>query len=373
MINREGALSKNIVQFCRFLRQKGFTLSVDEEATTLEGLEQIDHTSQPVFRLALKSLLCKRQHELQQFDDLFNKYWKEIGKAIDSKVKTKAEPVSKTVTKDASFKALKSWLNGHRNEQIEATATYSLNESLSQKDFTKIPDDELSELIQSIKALSKRLAAHLNRRYKNSRQVNRPDLRRTLRKNLRHGGELLEIVYKNPKRSRTKLVILCDVSKSMELYSSFLLQFMYAFQQVYDRIESFAFSTCLQRITPVLRQNDFGAALASLSGQVNTWSGGTRIGESLHQFIEEHASRVLDQRTIVVILSDGWDTGNISLVQQSMEKIKRKSKKLIWLNPLAGYSLYRPDVAGMQAAMPFVDVFASAHNVESFRKIVKWL
>ena len=373
MIQRQTSLSKNIVQFCRFLRKQGFTLSVEEEATALDALRCIDYSDQNIFRLALKTVLCRSKKELTEFDGLFNEYWKEFGKAIDSKVKTEAKPVLKPGTKDASFKALKTWLNGHRNEEIEQSASYSFNENLSQKDFSTVSTDDLEELMQSIKALSRRLAAQLNRGYEKSRKISLPDLRRTLRKNMRHGGELIEIAFRKPKRNRIKLVVLCDVSKSMDLYASFLLQFMYAFQQTYSRMETFAFGTSLQHLTPLLKQNNFTNVLHLLSATSNSWSGGTRIGESLSQFIEKFASNVLDKRTIVIILSDGWDTGAVDVLEQAMASIHKRSKKVIWLNPLAGYASYRADVAGMKASMAYIDVFAPVHNVDSLRKLGKWL
>ncbi|CAN5557137.1 VWA domain-containing protein [soil metagenome] len=372
MISRQTSLSKNIVQFCRFLRHKSFSLSVEEETSALEAMQFIDYSKRNVFSLALKSVLCRSRNELREFDNLFNEYWKELERAIDSKIKTEAKPVLNPGTKDASFKSLKTWLNGNRNHETEETAAYSMGENLSQKDFSAVPADELDDLMRSIKAISRRFSAHLNRRYKKSSTEKLPDLRRTLRNNMRHGGELLKIAHRKPKPNRTKLVLLCDVSKSMDLYASFLLQFMYAFQQVFSRIETFAFSTSLEHITSILKQNDFTATLQLLSSRNSGWSGGTRIGISLNSFASKY-SRVLDKRTIVVIFSDGWDTGEIPLLQQSMELIHNRAKKVIWLNPLAGYSSYRPVVAGMQAAIPFVDVFAPVHNLDSLRKLGKWL
>src|SRR4051812_42644730 len=149
----------------------------------------------------------------------------------------------------------------------------------------------------------------------------------------------------------------------MDLYASFFLQFMYAFHQVYRKVETFAFGTRLQCITPILKQPDFKFALLSLKGANNSWSGGTKIGASLHEFVELYAAKVLDKRTTVIILSDGWDTGEINLLRQSMEIIHKRARKVIWLNPLAGYANYRPEVAGMRAALDYVDVFAAAHNV----------
>src|SRR6476620_5243320 len=188
MIKRETALSKNIVLFCRFLRQHNFNVSVEEEAGCLLAMEIIDYSNRQYFQLALKAVLCKSQKELKEFDDLFDQYWQELEKAFNSKVKTKTEPVVKPAKKEASFKALKTWLNGNRNEEIEQTASYSFSESISRKDFTTVPEEDLAELIKSIQALSKRLAANLNRRYEKSGKNNLPDLKRTLRQNMKRGG-----------------------------------------------------------------------------------------------------------------------------------------------------------------------------------------
>ena len=370
MINRNTSLSKNVVQFCRFLRSKGFTLGVEEETTALSCLNYIDYSSNHVFKLALKSVLCKSHTQLKQFEDLFYEFWKELDKAVESKLKTK--PVIRT-GEEAAFKSLKSWLKGNRSEEIEETALYSVNESISAKDFSRIPSDELKDVMQQVKALSKRLAAHSKRQYQKSASKNLPDLLRTLRKNMRHGGELLEIIFREPRRNKTKLVVLCDVSKSMDLYAGFFLQFMYSFQQVYSRMETFAFGTSLERITDVLRKTDFDSALKQLSAGSNTWSGGTRIGESLQEFVDEYALKLLDRKTTVIILSDGWDTGNIELLERSMKLIHAKCRKVIWLNPLAGYAAYTPTVEGMKAALPYIDVFAPVHNIDTLRQLSKWL
>ncbi|GAA4395410.1 VWA domain-containing protein [Nibrella viscosa] len=373
MISRQTSLSRNIVQFCRYLRQKGFSLSVDDETTALNALQFIDYHSNEVFRQALKAVLCRSRSQLDQFDALFTDYWKELEKAVDAKEKKQPKQTLKPGVNQDSFKALKSWLTGNKNEEIEQTASYSTHENLAQQDFSAVPADDLDEIMKSIRALSRRLAAQSNRRYEKSAKEDQPDLRRTLRKNMRNGGELMHLIFRKPKRNRTKLVVLCDVSQSMDLYSAFLLQFMYSFQQVFRRIETFAFSTSLQSITSLLKQNDFSNAMKVISAQNQSWSGGTRIGESLHQFVTDYAARLLDKRTIVIILSDGWDTGDITLLRQSMEVIHAKARKVIWLNPLAGYTAYRPAVAGMQTALPYIDVFAPVHNVDSLRKLGKWL
>lgn len=329
----------------------------------------IDLSKSYHFTLALQSILSKTREQQNNFQALFNEYWKELYKAVESKIKT--VPAVKPVTKDAGFKALKSWLNGNRNRETEEVATYSFKERLSEKDFSNVPHEDLAELYVLIKHLSKRLASQLNRRYKSGKS-NLPDLRKTIRKNMRHGGELINLIHKKPKRNRVKVVLLFDISKSMDLYSAFLLQFMYAFQHVFSRVETFTFSTSLQNITSSLKQFDYANALQLLQSQNQSWSGGTRIGESLNTFLAQYSPR-LDRRTTVIILSDGWDTGSIDLLEISMQSIHKKAKKVIWLNPLAGKPHYKPTVAGMQAAMPFIDVFAAAHNVESLRKVSRWM
>jgi uncharacterized protein with von Willebrand factor type A (vWA) domain len=144
---------------------------------------------------------------------------------------------------------------------------------------------------------------------------------------------------------------------------------VYAFQSNYRRIEAFAFSTQLYRVTPALRQRDFKSALEEVALQVSGWSGGTKIGGSLHQFYRQYGNRLLNRQTVVIIMSDGWDTGDIAQLENTMRRIQHKAAKVIWLNPLAGSARYEPKTQGMQAAMPYIDVFAPGHSVESLRQL----
>ena len=369
MISRLGSISANIVQFCRFLRTRGYTIGTEEEITSLNALHHIDLANPDEFLLAMKATLCKSKKQLNEFDELFFTYWKELKKAVDSKLKEEKTLKKNAASPNEQFKSLSSWLKGNQNNETLETASYSSFESLSRKDFSTVPDDEIDELMKCMKSLSRQLAARVKRRYEKTSNRNLPDLRLTLRKNLRRGGELMDIVYRKPKKNRVKIVILCDVSRSMELYSAFLLQFMYAFQKVYSRVETFAFSTSLVRITSMMKENNFRDVLEILSKESSGWHGGTRIGESLETFSREYAEKLLDRKTIVIILSDGWDTGDIEMLRRNMENIHNRAAKLIWLNPLAGYEAFQPDVSGIKAAMPYIDVFAPEHNAASLRKI----
>ena len=374
MVLRQTSLSANIVQFCRYLRQHNFTIGAGEQLLALRALEHIDYSSQVVFARALQAVLCRSQQQVKEFDNLFNAYWKELEKGVDSKQKKAEKPEARPITTNAeSFKALKAWLHGNRRSETENMASYSQYESLSHKDFSHVPADEIAELMQNIKALAKRMAAKANRRYQAAHQGSLPDLRRTLRANMRRGGELLHLAWKNRKPNRNKLVVLCDVSQSMELYSAFLLQFMYAFQQAFARTRTFVFGTMLQETTTILKGQSFAAAMQSLSIENVGWKGGTRIGDCLMQFVEGPGRHYIDKKTVVVILSDGWDQGDPSGIAQSMGWLKNHSRRIIWLNPLAGKPGYKPQTAGMQAALPFVQVLAPAHNAQSLRKLAWYL
>ncbi|MDR7393521.1 MAG: VWA domain-containing protein, partial [Armatimonadota bacterium] len=166
--------------------------------------------------------------------------------------------------------------------------------------------------------------------------------------------------------------LLCDVSGSMDVYSRFLIQFVYALQDALGRVESFVFSTSLTRVTEELRTRSLRAALDRLSQRVPNWSGGTKIGSSLRQFLDRYGG-LLDRHTVVLIVSDGWDTGEVEVLRRAMQEIRSRAARVIWLNPLLGSPGYQPLTRGMQAALPYVHVFASAHNADSLRELERVL
>jgi len=377
MVKRYTELSANIVAFCRFLRAKGFVVGPAEEADALQALEVLaPFSDSESFRLTLRAALTRSLSQQIAFDELYAQYFRELDRALNSKIKEGApeKKKNKQPAQQPSLQALKSWLHG--NEQQDDTtelATYSAGETLTRKDFSVFTEDELWEVLRVIHLIARSLALRFSRRKAKSNTPAGLDLRRTLRLNLRRGGEILDLAFRKPQRHRQRIVLLCDVSKSMDLYSRFLVQFIYAFQNAYRRIETFVFSTALHRVTRQLKQGDYHSALEGLAGTVPDWSGGTRIGESLHTFVDQYAGKLLNRQTIVIIMSDGWDTGDGDLLAESMRKIHAKVAKVIWLNPLAGNPNFRPEVKGMQAAMPYIDIFASAHNVESLRQVARYL
>ncbi|MGI9544504.1 MAG: vWA domain-containing protein, partial [Cyclobacteriaceae bacterium] len=365
----------HVVSFCRYLREYNFSLGPTEEADVLQALSLISFTDPETFQMILKGVLARSQKEQQKFDDLYDDYWSQYFKAVDGKIKDgKAEDQanlkSNSKRKAPSLQALKSWLYGKGSTEETEIATYSGWEVLTQKDFAAYTADELEEMMRFLQQLARSLASKRQRRYRPSRHQATFDLRRTLRLSMRRGGEILDLAFREPKQTKLQLVLLCDVSQSMDLYSRFLVQFAYAFQQSYRRIETFVFSTSLHRITEEMQEQDYDLALQHLSEKVSNWSGGTKIGASLQQFVNNYR-QYLDRRTLVLILSDGWDTGDLEVLEKSMRTLHRKSSRVIWLNPLAGNPDYEPTVKGMQVALPYIDAFAAAHNLESLKSVFK--
>ena len=373
MVQRLTSLSAQIVRFCRYLREREFQLGFAEEALALEALACAFPKSSVEMRLLLRAVLVRNLRQLRAFDEHFDNYWRELTLAEDAKIKERGDPSSRKTThsKQApSVQVLKNWLYGNRpgeEEEVEL-AQFSPAAVSGRTELGIFSGEEMEETFRAVRQFARRMAKQPSRRFEPSRRKAAFDLRRTIRQQMRSGGDLTALFFKRKKKRKTRLVLLCDVSRSMELYSRFLVQILYGFQNSGQRIETFVFSTSLSRVTPQLLNQTLGKALENLSAAVPHWSGGTRIGFSFQAFLENYASRFLDRRSIVLIFSDGWDTDGTADLTDAMRRIRRKAARVIWLNPLAGLPGYQPTTAGMQAALPFVDVFAPAHDLESLKQ-----
>jgi uncharacterized protein with von Willebrand factor type A (vWA) domain len=238
-------------------------------------------------------------------------------------------------------------------------------ERLKKVDFSQMPKTDLAELERISLRLLRKMSYRVARRFRVRKCRDSIDLRRTIRRSICRGGEFIDLRYKGPKKERAKLVILLDVSDSMNLYSFFLLKFAYVIGKYSREAKSFIFSTILVEVSDLLRSRRMSDALRTLSEMTAAWSGGTRIGGALQEFNKHHASNSLSRTTAFIVLSDGWDTGAPEELAAELKKIKRRVTKLIWLNPLLGLEDYKPITRGISAAMPFIDVFAPAHNLQS--------
>ena len=361
---------ENVVAFCRALREHNVPVTPSEVLAATTALQFIDTADREEVFLSLRCVLTSRVDDFPIFEELFQQFWNSTPKKL-----VEREPSSRVRTLSAKRQAtgiaffLEHWANSGGDDKEEASVRGASNlESTAQKDFTAFSNDELNQISQLARRLVKRLAKNRSRRWQPIRRGARISLRRSFRQSLKTGGELVDLAYQKRRRKKTKLVVICDISGSMDIYSRVLLQFIYGLQNTFAKVETFVFSTSLTRITGHLKNKTYQSALERLSAKVAGWSGGTRIGDSLRSFNSEWVRRV-DKRTILIILSDGWDTGEPEQLAAELAQLQKRTGRVIWLNPLLGSSAYQPLTRGMQAALPFIDVFAPAHDLASLRAL----
>lgn len=349
-------------------------VGASEEADALKALSCIPIGQKACFEDALKIILIKDQYHQSRFSDYYQEFWDQYQKAIDAKINNKDESHTKkpkTPQREAQFEALKNWLNlNPSNDEIQLAA-HSALEILSKKDFSNLSEEEVRHTLRLLQKLVKKMAYTKSRLRKASKKRKGLDLKRTVRLNMRNGGEIKDWVFSEKKPQKLNLVLLCDVSRSMELYSRFFVHMIYAFQKAHDKIETFVFSTALHHVSPIFDNHEFEKAFSIISDRVPQWSGGTTIGNCLNQFTEGYAHGMLHRKTVVLLLSDGWDTGDPQLMADSVKMIRKKCRKLIWLNPLAGNTQFSPDTIGMKAALPYIDALLPAHNLETLKQVLQ--
>ncbi|MDH3698402.1 MAG: VWA domain-containing protein [Flavobacteriaceae bacterium] len=370
---RQTDMPSHVVQFTQYLRSQDFDISLREEFDYLKAFSKKIPTSYEEQEALCKALFVKNRKEFLRFDELYTTYWNRLALAEDSKIKEDKKPHKNRYENPAvSLKALKKWLHGGRMEETEEIASYSVFESLMQKEFSLFAEQDHKDLRAVIRVLALRLANKDKRRFISSKKRHNIDLKNTIRESLKSGGEIKTFKYHRRKKKKLNLFLICDVSKSMELYSKFFIEFMYNFQHIDHNLKTFVFSTQLVHISRLLHEGDFDAVLENLSEAVPQWSSGTCIGKSLSQFITDY-SRQLNKGSTVLILSDGWDSDDLDILDESMAYIQRKCLKTIWLNPLAGNPEYLPVTKGMQTCFPYIDVFMPLYNLESLKKLTQHL
>jgi uncharacterized protein len=368
-------LEKAVVRFCRCARANGLG-SGRTTLDCLQALRIVQDAGVAAIEDALRTVLCSSKEDWDLFAKLFALAW-------DGPAPTKPSPKKSGKNRFSSYglgreqSVLKLFTDSDRlkldSHPEKAISGASLAERLTKTDFAQIPHADLTELERLSLRLLRRMSYRISRRLRQTERLGVVDLRRTIRRNLLHGGELIELRHKKKQRQRVKLVVLLDVSDSMNPYSLFLLKFAYALKQCAREVSAFIFSTRLIDITGVLTAKSWPDAMEKLSGMTTGWYGGTKIGGSLQSFNDRFGVRLLSKDSAIIILSDGWDTETPDALVNELRKIKIKSKQLIWLNPLLGLPGYEPVTRGMSAALPYIDVFASAHNLESLLRLERHL
>jgi uncharacterized protein with von Willebrand factor type A (vWA) domain len=374
-------LAASIVEFCRFIRVEGLSGDPRRTMNALETVKASGIGDRRLFAFALQTAVCSTKEEWDQFPQLFEAFWgaPQAGPSSttdahrgssrsDTRRNTQAQEAGSTV-----------FINQPGSPAVaqdgEAKAIHgaSAQQRMKKMDFSEAPCEDLASLEELALRLLRRMSLRLSRRSKISSHGDRVDLRRSIRRSIAYGGEPIDLAYKRRKPKKNKLVVFLDISGSMNFYSLFLLRFAYALQSCFQRVDTFLFSTDVVEVSDLLRTRHLPEALRRLSQRVAGWSGGTKIGESLRQFNQLHGKKLLSRETVFIILSDGWDTGEPELLAAQLWTARRRAQRILWLNPLLGLKDYQPITRGMAAALPHVDVFAPAHNLESLLALERHL
>ena len=357
------------VAFCQVLRGLGLRVPVSRVSLFIEALGQVGLEERDAVYWAGRSTLVSDPEEISDFNRAFAVFWEQ---RRSSNLEVKVPPVSVSVSTDG----------GEDNDELldeQMTSSgptiqvrYSALETLREKDFAECSDHEINELKRLIAGLRFTSTTRPSRRRLPSKhQTRNPDMRRMLRSALAMGGEPVHRKYLRQDRRPRRLVLLVDVSGSMEPYARALIRFAHATVVGRTRVEAFAIGTRLTRITRELSSRDPDAALQAAAGAVEDWSGGTRLGATLKEFNELWGLRGMARGAIVVLLSDGWDRGDPEVLGEQMERLHRVSYRQVWMNPLKHTPGYAPLARGMAAALPHTDEFIEGHSFESLERLTE--
>jgi len=383
-----GFLLGHLLRFGQVLRVMGMEVSTSQILDLVGALEHVPVTNRSDFYHTCRALLTTSREEFLIFDQAFRLFWR--GKGAESEgdgpqpggesrrarlpsLEGKQPVAGEQEGGDRAEKPAEDE-GGEEEAAPQRLMIYSANEVLYQKDFREMTWEEIQEAKQAIARLEWKLGERRTRRARPSYK-GRVHLRRMIRENLRHGGEPINLAFRQRVYRPRSLVILCDISGSMERYSRMLLHFIHALthRMMDTTVEAFVFGTRLTRITRHLRYRDVDESLDELGDVVRDWSGGTRIGDALKTFNYYWARRVLGRGAVVLIISDGWDRGDLRLLGKEMDRLQRSAYRLIWLNPLLGSEDYKPEQRGMSIAMPCVDDFLPVHNLASLEQLAEVL
>jgi uncharacterized protein with von Willebrand factor type A (vWA) domain len=366
-----------LLLFCSRLRELGLDIGPGHATEAAQALQVVDLTDREQVFLALRVTLCRQVEHFDGFQIAFDEVWGGRTQPTHPGGPPSSDPVSEpgsapngsTADKPRKTPAA----GGDSVEEVRgvdeegATTSYSAA-LLLKRDVGTLEPQEIPEFERLAQVLARRLAQRLSMRLYRRRHGG-VDPARTMRRALQLGGEVLQIRHRQSKREKVRLVSLLDVSGSMQPYGRFLLIFLMALAAQIRQMETYVFSTGLCRVTRELRDGDLNRVLQA----VPDWGGGTRIGDSMAMFLDADAAHWVDRRTILLVMSDGLDTGGMETLHDAMAKLQGMAGRIIWLNPLAGDPTYEPLARGMRTALPFLDLLASAHNLESLLKLESYI
>ena len=376
-------MRRRLAGFASTLRDAGFAVGRAEtgDAARLAASALADRPER--LRPAMKALFATSHAEYQRFDEIFDAFWRGRGAARKTRVQAEgaggaprfqAGPGGGGVSRSLPERMKNDVPEGLVAEGQGREQGASAHESVSKKDFARLTGDaERGEALELAQTLARAMRARLTRRERAARKGRRLDLRSTIRRSVARGGEPLDLVFRRRKAKPLRLVALLDASGSMELYVSVFTRFLHAISQTFRESEAYLFHTRLAHVSSALRERHPQRALDRLSLMAQGVGGGTKIGDCLAEFNRAHAKRAIHSRTCVMIFSDGYDTGEPAQLEAAMRQLRRRCRRIVWLNPLTGREGFAPVSRGMQAAMPFIDLFAPAHDLASLARLEPYL
>ena len=374
-MNETYDFTAHLTRFCRALRHSGLMVGPLEAADAVRAVAEMDVIDKGRMYWTLRSVLVSRLEEFPVYDGLFERFWNFEPMPVRPSIGGDSKPFGehKTVSRRPSNILVPEHDAESKDTLLQIVRTgASPKEALSDKDLTLLKANEYSELSRIAARMIRALASRPGRRRKRHKRKGTVDLRGAFRLALSTGGDTIRI----PRRRRVprvpRLLVLLDVSGSMDGHAQLLLQLAFAVSQQTKRVETFVFSTSLTRVTRELAAPSFNEALRRIGEAVSDWSGGTRIGESLSRVNTEYRT-LIDRHTTVFLLSDGWDTGDPEVLAQEIRRMRRRVRSFVWLNPLMGTVDYQPLTRSLQAAMPYVDHFVSAMDVASLKRLPQLL
>jgi uncharacterized protein len=378
-------IRERLAGFVRTLRDNGFAVGLAETRDALKVLASPAAARAELLRQALKALFCATRSDWEKFDEIFDAYW--LGRGTKRMHVASMSGAAPALSPMQTISSLAERMTGapqsaeRQSDEAGSTADShdrparaSSTEALSKKDLRNIADPtEVARTHDLAERLAHAMRARLVRRERVRRRGRRLDLRRTIHRSVSHGGTPIDLAWRQRKQKPLRLVVLLDASGSMSLYTPFFVRFLHGVVDAFRECEAFLFHTRLVHVSASLRDRDVARAIDRLSLMAQGIGGGTRIGESLATFNRWHAKRVINSRTAVMIVSDGYDTGDPERLAAEMQELRRRCRRIIWLNPLIGWQDYAPEARGMQAALPYIDLFAPAHNLESLAALEPYL
>ena len=370
----DGHISAHLVGFVHLLRSMGIQVGSGQLIDLAQGLTFVSLTDREALHDAARCTLITKPEDLPLFEAAFGFYFRPISGFDPAQmaipiIRIPQRPLRIPRKKPVAGENPGDDSNDTEEHKVGVTLAYTASETLRTRDFGSFSYDEVQQARVMMRQMRWRPAMRRTRRTQRTKQRGRVDMRRVIRDSLRFGGEPLHLAYRRPRQRQRPLVVLCDISGSMDRYSRMLLQFVHTLNDGVGMVESFVFGTRLTRVTRLLRSKDVDDAVALVSKQVLDWSGGTRIGNTIREFNVKWSRRVMSRGPVVLIISDGWDRGDPTLLSKEMARLQRSCHRLIWLNPLLGNARYQPLTQGMQAALPYIDDFLPVHNLLSVEQL----